>query len=103
MAASTQGLAKSALLFLYQKVLGRELSYLDAVPANKPECLPVVFSREEVRALLPLSTNLKRLMFLVMYGAGLRHLEWRRFDQAEGEIDSRAAVRGKSGRCVRRP
>jgi hypothetical protein len=77
-AASTQTQAKSGLIFLYQKVFGRQLGYIDAVPAKKPERLPVVFSHAEVGQLLPLFTSLKRLMFLVLYGAGLRHLECRR-------------------------
>ncbi len=77
-AASTQNQAKSALLFLYQDVLGRELEFLDVTPASKPERLPVVLSREEVGRLLPQFTGVKKLMFQLMYGAGLRHSECRR-------------------------
>jgi len=52
-AASTQNQALSALLFLYKVVLGRPLEGLDnTVRARKPERLPVVFTREEVRAVL---------------------------------------------------
>ena len=47
-APKTQKQAKSALLFLYQKVFGQDLEFLDVVPANKPERLPVVLSREEI-------------------------------------------------------
>ncbi|MEQ9406873.1 MAG: integron integrase, partial [Fuerstiella sp.] len=77
-AASTQNQAKSGLLFLYQKVLGRELGFLDVVSASKPARLPVVLSRAEIGKLVPEFSGLKRLMFLVMYGAGLRHKECRR-------------------------
>jgi integron integrase len=77
-AVNTQNQAKSALLFLYQSVFGRELGFLDVVSASKPARLPVVLSREEIARLLPEFTDLKRLMFLVMYGAGLRHKECRR-------------------------
>lgn len=77
-AASTQDQAKSALLFLYQQVLNRELAFLDVSRANKPKRLPVVLSRAEITTLLPEFTDLRRLMFLVMYGAGLRHKECRR-------------------------
>lgn len=66
-APSTQNQALSALLFLYQKVIGRELSFLDAVRSTKPERLPVVLSREEIARLLPEFQNRNRLMFLVMY------------------------------------
>ncbi|MEQ1906900.1 MAG: site-specific integrase, partial [Pirellulaceae bacterium] len=40
----TQSQAKSALLFLYQKVLGRELEFLDVTKATKEGKLPVVLS-----------------------------------------------------------
>lgn len=77
-APSTQNQAKSALLFLYQKVFTQRIGFLDVVPAGKAVRLPVVLSREEVTHLVPLFTDMKQLMFLLMYGAGLRHLECRR-------------------------
>lgn len=77
-APNTQNQAKSALLFLYRQVLNREIGFLDVVPADKPQRLPVVLSREEIRRALPEFEGLRRLMFLVMYGAGLRHAECRR-------------------------
>jgi integron integrase len=77
-APNTQSQAKSALLFLYQQVFQRELAFLDVVAADKPERLPVVLSREEIARLWPQFTGLRRLMFQVMYGAGLRHRECRR-------------------------
>lgn len=47
-AASTQNQALSALLFLYQKVLKKELERsVDAVRAKKPGRLPTVLTREE--------------------------------------------------------
>ncbi|MEI6541741.1 MAG: integron integrase [Planctomycetota bacterium] len=75
--AGTQDQAKCALLFLYQQVLSRELAFLDVTRANKAARLPVVLSREEIARILPEFTDLRRLMFLVMYGAGLRHKECR--------------------------
>jgi hypothetical protein len=45
--ASTQNQAFSALLFLYQKVLGVELPRLQALRAQRPERLLVVLSIEE--------------------------------------------------------
>lgn len=48
MAASTQNQAKSALLFLYQEVLGVELPWLDDITqAKTPKRLPVVLTRDE--------------------------------------------------------
>ena len=38
----------------------------------------MVLSRTEIGVLLPEFEGLQRLMFLVMYGAGLRHREGRR-------------------------
>jgi hypothetical protein len=50
-AASTQNQALSALLFLYREVLGVELPWLDdVVRAKRPPHLPVVLTRNEVRA-----------------------------------------------------
>jgi integron integrase len=77
-ASSTQNQAKSALLFVYETVIGKELAFLDAVNAKRPETLPVVLSREEIAALLPKLHGDHRLMFQLMYGAGLRHKECRR-------------------------
>ena len=49
--ASTQNQALSALLFLYEVILGRRLSWMDAiVRAQRPVRLPVVLSRAEVAA-----------------------------------------------------
>jgi integron integrase len=74
-APSTQKQAKSALLFLYKTVLGSELGFLDIVAANKPPRLPVVLSQSEVAQLIPQFRGTRRLMFHLMYGAGLRHRE----------------------------
>lgn len=76
--ASTQNQAKSALLFLFRDVLGRDLGFLDVVKATKPERLPVVLSRAEIERLFGEFHGTRRLMFALMYGAGLRHIECRR-------------------------
>ena len=77
-APNTQGQAKSALLFLFRYVIGIEPGRLDAVTSKKSAKLPVVLSRQEIRLLLPEFQSLRRLMFQLMYGAGLRHKECRR-------------------------
>ena len=75
-AASTQNQALSALLFLYREVLGQEVPWLDGiVQAKRPRRLPVVLTREEVRAVLGQLNGVPRLMALLLYGAGLRVLE----------------------------
>ena len=51
--ATTQNNALSALLFLYRYVLGREVGDLgDVIRARKPQRLPVVMTREEVKTVL---------------------------------------------------
>jgi integron integrase len=75
-AASTQNQALSALLFLYREVLAVDLPWLDdVVRAKRPGRLPVVLTREEVRAVLQGLTGVPRLMACLLYGAGLRVLE----------------------------
>jgi integrase len=62
-AASTQNQALSALLFLYKDVLEVDLPWLDGiVRARRPERLPVVLSRDEVRALFQRLDGVSRLM-----------------------------------------
>src|SRR3982751_6354989 len=49
--ASTQNQALAALLFLYENVIERKLHWLEnVVRAKRPERLPVVLTRGEVRA-----------------------------------------------------
>ena len=75
-AASTQNQALGALLFLYREVLQQDLPWLDdLVRAKRPQHLPVVMTRDEVRAVLQHLAGVPRLMALLFYGAGLRLLE----------------------------
>jgi len=74
--ASTQNQALSALLFLYRHVLNREIGDLgELIRARKPKRLPVVMTREEVKAVLGHLTRDKWLMASLMYGSGLRLME----------------------------
>ena len=75
-AASTQNQALSALLFLYREVLNQELAWVtDVVRAKRPQRLPVVFTKEEARAMLACLHNEKWLMASLLYGSGLRLME----------------------------
>jgi len=75
-AASTQNQALSALLFLYRHVLHQDLPWLDdIVRARRPKHLPVVLTRDEVRAVISKLDGTPRLMATLLYGAGLRLLE----------------------------
>jgi len=76
LAASTQNQALSALLFLYREVLEQDLPWLDdIVRPNRSTRLPVVLSRDEVRAGLRELRGTHRLMAVLLCGAGLRLLE----------------------------
>ena len=75
-AASTQNQALSAILFLYQAVLEKDLDRIDGVVrAKKPKRLPVVLTRDEVRSLLGRMSGTAKLAALLLYGGGLRLLE----------------------------
>jgi integrase len=75
-AASTQNQARSALLLLYQHVLHIDLGALpDIEPAKQPQRLPVVLTRDEVRAVLAQLGVTHRLMAQLLYGGGLRLME----------------------------
>ena len=97
-AASTQNQALAALLFLYREVLGVELPWLDdVVRARGQERLPVVLSREEVRAVLCEMQGVTRLMATMLYGSGLRLLECCRLRVKDVDFGRRQIVvrRGK--------
>jgi len=74
--ASTQNQALSAILFLYKRVLDIELPWLDkVVRAKRPRHLPVVFTRQEIKALLSHFEGTRWLIFSLIYGCGFRILE----------------------------
>lgn len=71
--ASTQNQALAAVLFLFRQVLMRPVGELkELVRAKKAARLPVVLSREEVRAVLAGLRGDKRLAAALMYGTGMR-------------------------------
>jgi len=102
-AASTQGQALSALLFLYRKVLEIELPRIDdVVRARRPTRLPVVLSRAEVRALLAHLDGISRLIAAMLYGTGLRLLECLNLRLQEVDFDQGGVVvREPKGRRAR--
>lgn len=75
-AAATQNLALSSILFLYKEVLIIDLPWLDDVTrAKKPRRLPVVLTKDEVRGLLSHLEGTHGLMAALMYGTGMRLME----------------------------
>ncbi len=91
-AASTQNQALSALLFLFQKVLGKRLEFMEYVRAERPERLPVVLSVEEIHRLAVQFSGTMLLIFHLLYGAGLRHLECLRLRIKDVDFDQRLLV-----------
>lgn len=74
--ASTQNQALNAVLFLYHEVLGKQIGYVNGVVrAKRPQRLPVVLTRDEVKALLRQLDGPAWLMATLLYGAGLRLME----------------------------
>lgn len=75
-AASTQNQAFSAILFMYNHVLDKPLTGIEALRAKKPVRIPVVLAKKEVRSFL---NNIEgapyQLMAKLMYGSGLRCME----------------------------
>ena len=91
-AASTQNQAFSALLFLYTKVLGKELK-VDAVRAKTPQKLPTVLSKEEVVEILShIPKGAKRLLICLFYGSGLRLMEACRLRVKDVDFDRRQLI-----------
>jgi integron integrase len=74
--ASTQNQALCALLFMYQRVLQKDVgSIKDVIRAKKPQRLPVVLTRAEVKQVLGHLDGVVWLVCNLLYGTGLRLLE----------------------------
>jgi site-specific recombinase XerD len=74
--ANTQNLALNAIVFLYKQVLHKELgTFTDVHWAKRSSRLPVVLSRQEVKAVLDRLQGRERIMASLLYGAGLRLIE----------------------------
>lgn len=73
---STHRQALAALLFLYQKVFGLQLPWMQQIdrPQRKPR-LPVVLSVAEVRAVLTLLDGTHAVLGRLLYGTGMRITE----------------------------
>lgn len=104
--ASTQTQALSALLFLYRHVIGREVGELtDLVRARKPRRLPVVLTRDEVKAVLAGLDGDEWLTASLMYASGLRLIECLRLRILDLEFTRAEIVvrEGKGGKDPNAP
>jgi site-specific recombinase XerD len=96
-AASTQNQALNAILFLYRDVLQINLPWLVNVQrAKKPQHLPIVLTRNEVRSLLSQLEGTRWLMAALLYGSGLRLLECLRLLESGYDIRTVQELLGHS-------
>ena len=97
--ASTQTQALSALLFLYRHVLQLDLPWMtEVVRAPARNRLPVVLTRDEVRAVVRRLQGTERLVVMLLYGSGLRLLEALRMRVKDLDFDQdQIVVRGGKG------
>jgi integron integrase len=101
LSGATQNQAASALLFLYNEVLGRPMRRLGGVVrAREPARVPVVLTPDEARRVLAALRGVNRLVVQLLYGSGLRLLEALQLrvkdvDFARGEIRVREAKGGR--------
>ena len=74
--ASTQNQALAALSFLYKEVLRINIPSLsNIVRAKRPQRLPIVLTRHEVRMILDRMSGTYGLMANLLYGTGMRLME----------------------------
>ena len=95
--ASTQSQALNALLFLYKRVLETDPGWFDGLTrVQRKKSLPVVLSEGEVLRVLSAMSGTPRLMAQLLYGAGLRVMEWvKDFDVDRGTIVVRSGKGNK--------
>jgi integron integrase len=96
--ASTQNLALNAIMFLYKRVLEKELGQLGEIEhATRPKKLPAVFSQEEVLVILSVMEGTPQLVAGLLYGAGLRLMECLRLRVQDVDFD-RGQIMVRSGK-----
>lgn len=107
-AVSTHRQALSALLFLYQQVLGQQLPWMQSIdrPHRKPR-LPVVLSPAEVAAVLAGLDGTHGVLARLLYGTGMRIAEALQLRVKDVEFDRQAIIvrsgKGAKDRVVMLP
>lgn len=77
-------------MFLYREVLLIDLPWLDnLVRAKRPQRLPVVLTRTEVRAVLDRMNGMYGLMANILYGTGMRLMECVRLRVTDVDFERR--------------
>ena len=107
-AVATHKQALSALVFLYQRVLGLDLPWLDEIGRPKSRVrLPVVLTHGEVGQLLMALDAPHRLLAQLLYGTGMRIMEGIRLRVKDVDFERQALVvregKGAKDRVVMLP
>ena len=85
---STHNQALHALRFLYRRVLGMDLPWLDLITRPKTaKRLPVVLTEAEVRRLWPHLHGVNGLVLKLLYGTGMRVMEGLRLRVQDIDLD----------------
>ena len=98
---NTQNQARNALVFFYSQVLKLPLGDLENfVRAQRPRRLPVVLTRDQVRARIVAMPGTHQLMARLMYGTGMRLMECVRVRVKDVDFDYHQIVvrNGKGGK-----
>jgi integron integrase len=92
-AVATHKQALSAIVFLYQRVLGLDLPWLGEIGRPKSrERLPVVLSHDEVGRVLLALESPHRLLGQLLYGTGMRIMEGIRLRVKDVDFERQALV-----------
>lgn len=95
---NTQRTALNAIVYLYKRFMGTDVGDLDYSPAKHHRRLPVVYSREEIAAIVQQLHGVHRLQVELMYGSGLRKAELLSLRVKDIDFSSRnIIVRGGKG------
>lgn len=98
---STHRQALAALLFLYQKVFGQNLPWMQAIGRPKRQArLPVVLSVDEVARVLALMDGAHKLLAQLLYGTGMRITEALQLRIKDVDFERRTIIvrHGKGGK-----
>jgi integron integrase len=99
--ASTQNQALAAILFLYRAVLDKQVGWIGAVVrAQRPQRMPCVLTRAEVRSVLGRMRGVERVVAGLLYGSGLRLIEALRLRVKDVDFERREIIvrRGKGAK-----
>ncbi len=88
-AASTQNQAFSALLFLFEHVLMRDMGRVHAMRASKGKQIPTVLSQREVEAIFGQLRGVHLTIAKLLYGCGMRISEALRLRVKDIDFDNR--------------